>query len=108
MLSTWLEALTHRNGPTLNTIGQPLRGQLEKVISLPETRALSAERSQRSISDQKYLERLTREAPDKLSEALSILGYTNTLKHWQSPRATDWTTSWSASVVTSYEPFSTG
>jgi len=88
MLSTWLGALTpQERADTLNAMVQPLKGQLERVISLPETRTLSAERSQRSISDQKYLERLTREAPDKLSEALSILGYTNTLKHWQkSPR----------------------
>ena len=51
----------------------------------PDERSLKAPRSQRSNADQAYLEKLAKEDPEKLSEAFSILGYTNTLKFWKKP-----------------------
>ena len=86
MLSHWLQSLTpEKRAETLNALPKALKSQVEQVISLPENRDLREARSQRSLSDQKYLEKLSNEDPSKLGEALSILGYTNTLKHWQKP-----------------------
>ncbi len=82
MLSQWAKTLT----PAIREkLPQKLQSQLKALFSEPDERSLKTPRSQRSSSDQTYLEKLAKEEPEKISEALSILGYTNTLKHWKKP-----------------------
>ena len=67
MLSAWAKTLS----PELREkLPAKLKNQLKALLADPDERSLKAPRSQRSNADQAYLEKLAKEDPEKLSEAL--------------------------------------